>query len=66
MTHIIHVHAAFVDKEALKKALNNDQAFAENEDSGIDPSTGSVENSQECVLRQKSEDKEQEIYDQRD
>jgi hypothetical protein len=49
--YIEDVHATFIYKEALKQALYDDQAFAQDQYYRVDPRTPTMEDRKEGILR---------------
>ena len=62
--HIKSIDTALIDEEALEKALDDDQSFAEDEDDGVHPRAPSVKDCKEQELREKGEGEEDEVYDE--
>ena len=50
MAYIEHIYATLVDKEALEKALDDDQALSQDQHDGVEPGTPSMEDSEKSEL----------------
>jgi len=66
-THVKDVYPAFIHEEALKKALDDNQALAQHKNGSIDPSPcAALEDHEKKSLRQESKREKNQIHEKRD
>jgi len=64
--YVEHIDPALVDKEALKQALDDDQALAENQHHGVHPGAPAMEDEKKGKLRQECEGEKNEVHQEGD
>lgn len=58
-----HVHQSFIDEKSLEERLHNGSSLAQDQNSSVEPRSGSLEDREECNLREVCEEEEQRVYE---